>query len=221
MDYISGYLENITFTTIAIVQCAPLFIFISGYYINQNQYQKNNTLKIIEEDKLDVNKKSHDHKNLKNEIKKLKENHEKETERLLNTIEDLSLKIIDKNKKITENDKMIEEYNEMKLKIRDLEKKSQINKPETNGNGCLRYKNKEGTIFYHGMGHLENKYSWWEPYMHRKIRETDVNRKLKFPLFETHNVDEFCNNHEYCVEINKNKRSVFYYECKGHKINVD
>ena len=50
---------------------------------------------------------------------------------------------------------------------------------------------------------------------------TDVNRRLNFPSFETNNVDGFCNNNEYCVEINKNKRVLFYYECKGHKINVD
>ena len=103
-----------------------------------------------------------------------------------------------------------------------LEKKSQEGKIENPGNGVLRYKNKEGTMFYHGMGHLENKYSWWEPYMYRKFCEyTNVDRKLKFPLFETHNVDEFCSNNEYCVEVNKNKRNIFYYECKGHKINVD
>ena len=229
MEYLDGYLENIMFTL------PSLFLFIGGYYVNQIQYQKNNIiLKNIEKVKLDVdNVKSRDHKNLKNEIKKLKENHEKENERLLNTIEELSLKIIDKNKRITENDKKIEEYYGLKLKLRDLEKKSQENKQVenkqvekgssiNNGNGTIRYKNKEGTIFYHGMGHLENKYSWWKPYMHRKFcGYTDVNRKLKFPLFETHNVDEFCNNHEYCVEINKNKRVVFYYECKGHKINVD
>tara|TARA_B100001115_G_C15848548_1_gene429344 strand:+ start:2915 stop:3574 length:660 start_codon:yes stop_codon:yes gene_type:complete len=219
MEYLDGYLENIMFTL------PSLFLFIGGYYVNRTQYQKNNIiLKNIEKVKLDVDDvKSRDHKNLKNEIKKLKENHKKETERLLNTIEELSLKIIDKNKRIDENDKKIEEYDGLKLKLRDLEKKSQENKQVVNnGNGTLRYKNKEGTIFYHGMGHLENKYSWWEPYMHRKFcGYTDVNRKLKFPLFETHNVDEFCNNHEYCVEINKNKRVVFYYECKGHKINVD
>ena len=224
MEYLDGYFENIVFTL------PSLFLFIGGYYVNRIQYQKNKIiLKNIEKVKLDVDDvKSRDHKNLKNEIKKLKETHEKESERLLNTIEELSLKIIDKNKKITENDKKIEEYGELKLKLRDMEKKSQENKQVekpfsiNNGNGTLRYKNKEGTIFYHGMGHLENKYSWWEPYMNRKFcGYTDVNRKLKFPLFETHNVDEFCNNHEYCVEINKNKRVVFYYECKGHKINVD
>ena len=89
-------------------------------------------------------------------------------------------------------------------------------------NAISSVENKEGTIFYHGMGHLENKYSWWEPYMSRKFcGYTDINRRLKFPLFETHNVGEFCSNNEYCVGVNKNKRNIFYYECKGHKINVD
>ena len=216
MEYLDGYLENIMSTL------PPLFVFLGGYYVNRTQYQKNNIiLKDIEKVKLDIdNTKSRNHKN---EIKKLKEDYVKETERLLNKIEELSLKIIDKNKQINEYDKKVEEYSEMKLKLRNLEKKPQEEeKIETNGKGVLLYKNKEGTIFYHGMGHLEHKYSCWEPYMYRKFcGYTNVDRKLKFPSFETHNVDDFCTNHEYCVEVNKNKRNMFYYECKGHKINVD
>ena len=218
MDYLNYYIgEYLGSVLLTIPSC---FIFMSGYYINKKQYKKNNIiLKNIERIKLDVDDvKSRDHKNLKNEIKKTKE----ENEKYLNKIEELSLIIIDKNKKIVEYDKKIEEYCELKIKIRDLEKKTQEGGIENPGNGVLRYKNKEGTMFYHGMGHLENKYSWWEPYMSRKFcGYTDINRKLKFPTFETNNVGEFCSNNEYCVEINKNKRVMFYYECKGHKINVD
>jgi hypothetical protein len=218
MDYLNGYLNE--YLESILLTVPSIFIFLSGYYINKTQYQKNNIiLENIEKIKLDVDDvKSRDHKKLKNEIKKLKE----ENEKFLNKIEELSLIIIDKNKKITEHDKKIEEYYGLKIKIRDLEKKTQEEKIENPGNGVLRYKNKEGTMFYHGMGHLENKYSWWEPYMSRKFCEyKNVDKKLKFPLFETHNVNDFCSNNEYCVEINKNKRVMFYYECKGHKINVD
>ena len=213
-DYIGECIGKMLFTL------PPIFLFLGGYYVNRLNYHKNNIiLKNIERIKLDVDDvKSREYKNLKNEIKKLKGGNEK----FLNKIEELSLIIIDKNKRITEYDKKIEEYYGLKIKIRDLEKKTQEGKIENTGNGELRYKNKEGTIFYHGMGHLEHKYSWWEPYMSRKFCGfTDVNRRLNFPSFETNNVDEFCNNNEYCVEINKNKRVLFYYECKGHKINVD
>ena len=217
-DYVSGYIDE--YITNIIVIIPSIFVLMGGYYKNRIHSQKNNIiLENIERIKLDVDDvKSREYKNLKNEIKKLKEDNEK----FLNKIEELSLIIIDKNKRITEYDKKIEEYYGLKIKIRDLEKKTQEGKIENTGNGELRYKNKEGTIFYHGMGHLEHKYSWWEPYMSRKFCGfTDVNRRLNFPSFETNNVDEFCNNNEYCVEINKNKRVLFYYECKGHKINVD
>ena len=34
-------------------------------------------------------------------------------------------------------------------------------KLEDYGDGTIRYKSKCGTIYYHGMGHLEKKYMWW------------------------------------------------------------
>ena len=88
------------------------------------------------------------------------------------------------------------------------------------GTGKLRYKNKEGTIYYHGMGHLENKYAWWRPYMNRNIIQyKNKNRNIIYPEYETHDVSYFCTNCEYSEELNKTQRSMFYYECKGHKIN--
>ena len=222
MEYVIEYLNeysNFIFENI-LFSLPSILVFMGGYYKNKKHYQKNNIiLEKIEKIKLDVDDvKSRDYKNLKNEIKKLKE----ENEKFLNKIEELSLIIIEKNKKITVNDKKLEEYYGLKLKIRDLEKKTKEKEIENPGKGALRYKNEEGTIFYHGMGHLEQNYTWWKPFMHRKFCEyTNVDRKLKFPSFETHNVNDFCNNHEYCVEINKNARKMFYYECKGHKINID
>ena len=218
-EYFNENLEGILFTLPSVC------LFLGGYYITICNYTKNtNILKNIEKVKLDIDTvKSRDNKHLTNEIKKLKDKYEKtveENNKYLNKIEELSLKIIDKNKKISEYDKKLEENNGMKLKLRELEKKSEEIKD--NGGGVLRYKNEEGTIYYHGMGHLEQKYSWWKPYMNRKICQyTNLNRKLKFPDYETHTIDNFCTNYEYCTEINKNKRNMFYYECKGHKINID
>jgi len=119
MDYLNGYLNE--YLESILLTVPSIFIFLSGYYINKTQYQKNNIiLENIEKIKLDVDDvKSRDHKKLKNEIKKLKE----ENEKFLNKIEELSLIIIDKNKKINEHDKKIEEYYGLKIKIRDLEKK--------------------------------------------------------------------------------------------------
>ena len=144
-DYVSGYIDE--YITNIILTVPSIFIFLSGYYINKTHSQKNNIiLENIEKIKLDVdNVKSREYKNLKNEIKKLKEDNEK----FLNEIEELSLIIIDKNKRITEYDKKIEEYYGLKIKIRDLEKKTQEGKIENTGNGELRYKNKEGTNRLH------------------------------------------------------------------------
>ena len=89
-DYIGEYLESI------LLILPTIFIFVSGYYVDHSQYQKNNIiLKNIEKFKLDVDHvKSRDYKNLKNEIKKLNDDNEK----LLDKIDELSLEIIDKNK---------------------------------------------------------------------------------------------------------------------------
>ena len=124
MDYLNGYLNE--YIESLLLTIPSIFIFLSGYYINKTQYQKNNIiLENIEKIKLDVDDvKSRDHKNLKNEIKKLKE----ENEKFLNKIEELSIIIIDKNKKINEHDKKIEEYYGLKIKIRDLEKKTELEK---------------------------------------------------------------------------------------------
>ena len=124
MDYLNGYLNE--YIESLLLTIPSIFIFLSGYYINKTQYQKNNIiLENIEKIKLDVDDvKSRDHKNLKNEIKKLKE----ENEKFLKKIEELSIIIIDKNKKINEHDKKIEEYYGLKIKIKNLEKKTELEK---------------------------------------------------------------------------------------------
>ena len=72
------------------------------------------------------------------------------------------------------------------------------------GTGELRYKSKCGTIYYHGMGHLERKYMWWDIKMNKNIIEyKNKDKKLKFPQFETHDINAFCNNCEYSEEIIK------------------
>ena len=100
MEYLNEYLNeysNFIFENI-LFSLPSILVFMGGYYKNKKHYQK------IEKIKLDVDDvKSRDYKNLKNEIKKLKE----ENEKFLNKIEELSLIIIEKNKKITVNDKKL------------------------------------------------------------------------------------------------------------------
>ena len=136
MEYLNEYLNeysNFIFENI-LFSLPSILVFMGGYYKNKKHYQKNNIiLEKIEKIKLDVDDvKSRDYKNLKNEIKKLKE----ENEKFLNKIEELSLIIIEKNKKITVNDKKLEEYYGLKLKIRDLEKKTKENEIENPGKGA-------------------------------------------------------------------------------------
>lgn len=195
------YLEN------SISAIPYLFVFAGGYYINMRQYKKNNLLlNYIEKLKLHVQSvENEENILLRDEIKKLKIQNEK-----------LMCKIDELKGNINEQDKKIKEYNRPED---DVDEGGEDIK--NYGSGLIRYKNEEGTMYYHGIGHLEKKYMWWEPYMNHKIRVySNKDRKLKFKDFETTNIDDFCNNYEYCSDINKNKRNVFYYQCKGHKINI-
>ena len=203
------YLEN------SISAIPYLFVFAGGYYINMRQYKKNNLLlNNIEKLKLNVESvEKEENLLLKDEIKKLKIQNEK----LLCKIDELKENINKQDKKIEEYHRKGNEENEEEVDEEDGEDENIKNF----GSGLIRYKNEEGTMYYHGMGHLEKKYMWWEPYMNHKIRVySNKDRKLKFKDFETTNIDNFCTNCEYCSDINKNKRNVFYYQCKGHKINI-
>ena len=127
-------------------------------------------------------------------------------------------KLISENDKlISENDKLISENDKL---LEELNKKK--NKDGEYGEGPLRYKSNCGEIYYHGMGHLENRFMWYSTKMHHKIIEYKNKEKaLMYPDFETHNIASFCNNCEYCEDSNKKKRNKFYYLCKGHKLNVE
>lgn len=221
MEYIKNYSQNhIMFYTLTI---------IFGGFFTRKFYQNKELLKELESEKMkletvkknEIDVLKYEIEVLKNEnVKLTSENeNEKETfnnEKLLKEYMDLCSKLNEKEKLLEDTTKRLENY--YRDKIKDKRKM----KLEDYGVGNIRYKSKCGTIYYHGMGHLEKKYMWWEQKMNRKIIEYKNEEKvLKFPDFETHDISSFCNNCEYCEEINKKQRNKFYYECKGHKINIE
>ena len=206
--------------TIIYISSSVLLTF--GYYLN----------KVLSKNKELEEKQEQEYQPLMDENIKIKEMNNKlkmENESLLKNINELSLEISNKDIKLTSFSNKLEEYYNTKKVIESEEKKTEEKKPEekeikfkNTGIGKLRYKNKEGTIYYHGIGHLEHKYAWWRPYMNRNIIQyKNKNRKIIYPEYETHDISYFCTNCEYSEKINKTQRSLFYYECKGHKINVD
>lgn len=205
MEYLKPYTQQqIVITT--------LTLFFGGIF-TRKLYKK--LLKEIETEKI----KQIEIDDLKNENSFLRKENDKlnsENDKMLKEFMDVCSKLSEKKKILEETNGMLEEY------YRDKIKDKRVKKIDEYGSGPIRYKSKCGTIYYHGMGHLENKYMWWESKMNRKVIEyKNKEKSLKFPDFETHDIESFCNNCEYCEDINKKQRNKFYYECKGHKINVE
>lgn len=219
MEYLKPYTDQQVITT--------SITLLFGVIFTRKLYKKK-LLKEIETEKL----KQIEIDYLKNEIiflrkenDKLNSENEKETinnEKLLKQYMDVCSKLSEKEKILEYSNRKLEEYYRNKIKDK------RIKKIDEYGIGPLRYKSKCGEIYYHGMGHLEKRYMWWKSNMNRKVIEYKNKEKdLKFPDFETHDIESFCNNCEYCEEMNKKiycqeiNRNKFYYECKGHKINVE
>jgi hypothetical protein len=219
MEYIKSYSQNLIIF--------PSLTIIFGGFFTRKFYQNKELLKEIEYEKMEIeNIKKNEIEMLKYEIQQLKKENvkltsenEKETfnnEKLLKDYMDVCSKLTEKDKILEDTNKKLEDYYRDKIKDK---RKTNL---EDYGSGSIRYKSKCGTIYYHGMGHLENKYVWWEPHMNHKIIEYKNKEKvLKYPEFQTHDISSFCNNCEYCEDINKKRRNKFYYECKGHKLNVE
>ena len=219
MDYLKPYTQQQIVAT-------TLTLFFGGIF-TRKIYKNKNLLTEMERKRVTMEKiKQNEIDDLKNEISflrkendKLNSENEKETmnnEKLLKEFMDVCSKLSEKEKILEDTNGKLEEY------YRDKIKDKYVKKIDEYGSGPIRYKSKCGTIYYHGMGHLENKYMWWESKMNRKVIEYKNKEKdLKFPDFETHDIESFCNNCEYCEDINKRQRNKFYYECKGHKINVE
>jgi hypothetical protein len=210
------YLKHYTQPQILVTTLTLLF----GGIFTRKLYNNKKLLQEIELEKVSIEKiKQIEIDDLKNENLILIKENEKETmnnEKLLKKFMDVCSKLSEKEKILNDTNEKLEEY------YRDKIKDKCVKKIDEYGSGPIRYKSKCGTIYYHGMGHLENKYMWWESKMNRKILEYKNKEKdLKFPDFETHDIKSFCNNCEYCEGINKKQRNKFYYECKGHKINVE
>ena len=219
MEYLKPYTQQqIVVTT--------LTLFLGGIF-TRKIYKNKNLLTEMERKRITMEKiKQNEIDYLKNKISflrkendKLNSENEKETmnnEKLLKEFMDVCSKLSEKEKILEDTNGKLEEY------YRDKIKDKRVKKIDEYGSGPIRYKSKCGTIYYHGMGHLENKYMWWESKMNRKVIEyKNKEKELKFPDFETHDIESFCNNCEYCEDINKKQRNKFYYECKGHKINVE
>ena len=225
MEYFSEDVNEAILSTLP-----PILWFISGFYISRQRYCKSEVeptfcwmnVDLDEEHRLET-------KILKNEIEKSKEMYMRvctENENLLNKLKQSvsapeEAAILGDAISPPEEEAILGDA----ISPRVEAKKEELRlSPEGAEEGCgvLRYKNNEDTLSYHGIGHLEKDYSWWRPLKTRCIIEyKNKDRKIKFPFWETHNISDFCTNCEYCTELNKNRRCKFYYECKGHKINVE
>ena len=225
MEYFSEDVNEAILSTLP-----PILWFISGFYISRQRYCKREVeptfcwmnVDLDEEHRLET-------KILKNEIEKSKEMYMRvctENENLLNKLKQSvsapeEAAILGDAISPPEEEAILGDA----ISPRVEAKKEELRlSPEGAEEGCgvLRYKNNEDTLSYHGIGHLEKDYSWWRPLKTRCIIEyKNKDRKIKFPFWETHNISDFCTNCEYCTELNKNRRCKFYYECKGHKINVE
>lgn len=219
MEYLKSFTHNQLLTT-------SLAIIFGGIF-TRKLYKNKYLLKDIEIEKINIEKiKQNEIDTLKNENLFLrKENNKLNTENkkeLLNN-ENLLKKYIDVCSKLSEKEKILENTNKkLEEYYRDKIKSKNIKKLDEYGNGPIRYKSTCGKFYYHGIGHLEHKYMWWDSKMNRMIiLYKNKEKDLKFPDFETHDIGSFCNNCEYSEEINKKQRNKFYYECKGHKINID
>ena len=212
MEYLKPYTDQQVITT--------SLTLLFGVIFTRKLYKNKNLLTEMEKEMVTMEKiKQIEIDDLKNENSFLRKENDKlnsENDKLLKEFMDVCSKLSEKEKILEETNGMLEEY------YRDKIKDKRVKKIDEYGSGPIRYKSKCGTIYYHGMGHLENKYMWWESKMNRKVIEyKNKEKSLKFPDFETHDIESFCNNCEYCEDINKKQRNKFYYECKGHKINVE
>ena len=152
MEYIKNYSQNhILFHTLTI---------IFGGFLQRKFYQNKELLKEIESEKVKLETiKKNEIDILKYEIEVLKKENVKltsENEKETFNNEKFSKEYMDVCSKLTEKEKILEDTNK-KLEdyYRDKIKDKRKTKLEDYGDGTIRYKSKCGTIYYHGMGHLE------------------------------------------------------------------
>lgn len=101
----------------------------------------------------------------------------------------------------------------------DKEDKEDNKNYRKSGKGPLRYKIEgEKDIYFHGIGHLENRFSWWDPLYKHSIIEYKDNSKIKYPNWETNDINDFCTNCTKSEKLNKKRRVKIFYTCNGHII---
>ena len=88
------------------------------------------------------------------------------------------------------------------------------------GSGQIRYK--KDNKYYHGIGHMEEKYAWykkWTKYSQRSIIEyRSKDYCLPHKEWDTHNADEFCCKCEFNIAESRKKLVYNHYNCLGHTI---
>tara|TARA_Y100000996_G_C22482243_1_gene626686 strand:- start:170 stop:712 length:543 start_codon:yes stop_codon:yes gene_type:complete len=111
-----------------------------------------------------------------------------------------------------ENENLTTEITNLKNQLSNLKEKE-----EDLGQGPIRYKSEDSLLYYHGIGHLEQKYVWWESNKNHCIIEYKNKNQIKYPQWETDNIHIFCSNCVPSTILNKGKRKKIYYICQGHK----
>ena len=88
------------------------------------------------------------------------------------------------------------------------------------GSGQIRYK--KDNKYYHGIGHMENKFAWYRKFpdcLHRGIIEyRSKDHCLPHKEWDTHNADEFCCKCEFNIAESRKKLVYNHYNCLGHTI---
>ena len=107
-------------------------------------------------------------------------------------------------------------YNEDTKQMETIDKEEVFNY----GSGPIRYK--KGDKYYHGLGPMENRLSWYREfpdiYYKAIIEYRSKEHCLPYIEWDTHNAQEFCCHCE-CDIIETSKKRVYnHYICKGHTV---
>ena len=139
--------------------------------------------------------------------------------RKLNTLEYDIFALKSENERLLGKNNELNKLNDHLKYILGSNKKMELKSQKDSGTGPLRYKNKENTIYYHGIGHLEKKYVWWNNNKNHCIIEyKNTSKNIKYPDWETFDINDFCNNCIPSKDLNKRRKKKFYYICQGHTI---
>ena len=140
-------------------------------------------------------------------------------ETLISIIEDQQKQInvykqaIPKQQKVITTDSY-EVYNEDTQQMEPIDKDIVFNF----GSGQIRYK--KDNKYYHGIGHMEKKYAWFQLWTDQRliVEYRSKDHCLPHKEWDTHNADEFCCNCKFNIEESSKRRVRNDYKCLGHTI---